>query len=115
MEKQRKETYTVYIQNNTILDLASSCFTVKINVNSTQSCSLLYQSLLLQKVVGFLSFFAVLVLQLLQPEDINTSEQSRFERADAPPKRKHYFGFRTSAAELLKQHAIYCAQCCRLV
>lgn len=38
-------------------------------------CSSLYQSLLLQKVVGLLSFFAILVLQLLQPEDINTNEQ----------------------------------------
>lgn len=67
-----------------------------IHVNSTQICSVLYQSLLLQKVVSLLSFFAILVLQLLQPEDTNTGEQDGFDRRD---ERKYYFGFCSSVAK----------------
>ena len=69
-------------------------------VNSTHSCSSLYQSLLLQEVVCFLSFFTILVLQLLQPEQ---REQNRFEKV------MHHFGFHTTAGKYLEQYFIWCA------
>lgn len=70
-------TWEKYLQADfQVVDLYDACNKKPFNNISDQifagfhvCCSLPYQSLLLQKVVGFFSFFAILVLQLLQSEE----------------------------------------------